>query len=154
VRAGPTRATHLAGWRRVTSQVWFCLWWAAVALTGAAQLQADEISCKCTQPSVMSYLTPGRHGLVQQLLNIPSAATKATGTVRKRQAVRPAHHIQNHTCWVTLLQPARRAAVLGQPSRCPAIWSSQLDEVWCDSKQGSKETILPMQIDLSSFFFY
>ncbi len=23
------------------------------------------------------------------------------------------HHIQNHTCWVTVLQPARRAAVLG-----------------------------------------
>jgi hypothetical protein len=27
------------------------------------------------------------------------------------------HHVQNHAlCWITLLQPARRAAVLGQPS--------------------------------------
>jgi hypothetical protein len=34
----------------------------------------------------------------------------------KRQAVRPVQYVQNHTCWVTLLQPARRAAVLGQPS--------------------------------------
>jgi hypothetical protein len=101
----------------------------------------------------MSYLTPGRHGLVQHQLNIPSAATKATGTVRKRQAVRPAHHIQNHTCWVTLLQKARRAAVLGQLSSLRPHWSSQLDEVWCDWKQGSKETILPMQMDFSSFFY-
>jgi hypothetical protein len=36
--------------------------------------------------------------------------------VRNRQAERPIHHVQNHTCRVTLLQPARRAAVSGQPS--------------------------------------
>ncbi len=49
-----------------------------------------------------------------------AAPVSATGTVQKRQAVRPVHHVQNHTCRVTLLQPARRAAVLGQPSslRC------------------------------------
>ncbi len=38
-----------------------------VALIGAAQLRADGISsccCKCTQPSVMSFITQGRHGLV------------------------------------------------------------------------------------------
>ncbi len=46
-----------------------------------------------------------------------AAPVRATGTVRKRQAVRPVHNVQNHTCLVTLLQPARRAAVLGQPSR-------------------------------------
>jgi hypothetical protein len=34
----------------------------------------------------------------------------------ERQAVRPLHHKQNHTCWATLLQPARRATVLGQPT--------------------------------------
>ncbi len=45
-----------------------------------------------------------------------AALVKETGSVRKRQAIWPVHHVQNHTCWVTLLQPARRAAVLGQPS--------------------------------------
>jgi hypothetical protein len=34
----------------------------------------------------------------------------------KRQAVRTVHYVQNNTCRVTLLQPSRRAAVLGQPS--------------------------------------
>jgi hypothetical protein len=39
------------------------------------------------------------------------------GTVRNRQAVWPVHHLkQNDTCRVTLLQQARRAAVLGQTS--------------------------------------
>jgi hypothetical protein len=45
-----------------------------------------------------------------------------SGTVRKRQAVRPGHHVQSHTCRVTLLQPARRAAVLGQPSSYGPHW--------------------------------
>jgi hypothetical protein len=40
-----------------------------------------------------------------------AALVRATGTVRKRQAVWPVHHVQ-----ITLLQPARRAAVSGQPS--------------------------------------
>ncbi len=35
---------------------------------------------------------------------------------------RPVHHVQNHTCRVTLLQPARRAAVLGQPSSLWPHW--------------------------------
>ncbi len=57
----------------------------------------------------------------EQQLEIQSARSwaapvRATGTVQKRQALRPVHHIQSHTCRVTLLQPARRAAVLGQPS--------------------------------------
>ena len=55
---------------------------------------------------------------IKQQLEIPSdrswaAPVLATGTVRKRQAVRPVHHVQNYTCRVTLLQPAKRAAVLG-----------------------------------------
>jgi hypothetical protein len=54
-------------------------------------------------------------------LEIPSARSwaapiRAANTVRKRQAVRPVHHVQDHTYRVTLLQPARRAAVLDQPS--------------------------------------
>jgi hypothetical protein len=32
-----------------------------------------------------------------------------------RESRRHGHHVQNHTCWVTLLQPARWASVLGQP---------------------------------------
>jgi hypothetical protein len=47
---------------------------------------------------------------------------RATGTVWKRQALRPVHHVQNHTSLVTLLQPARRAAVLGQPSSIGPQW--------------------------------
>ncbi len=47
---------HLAGWRRVTRQVWFWTWWTGhtaciyhtiPALTGAAQLRADGISSGC-----------------------------------------------------------------------------------------------------------
>jgi hypothetical protein len=41
---------------------------------------------------------------------------KAGGTAR------PVHDVQNHTCRVTLLRPARRAAVLGQPSRLRPHW--------------------------------
>jgi hypothetical protein len=58
-------------------------------------------------------------GCVQLEIPVNSwvAPVRATGTVgRKSQAVRPVHLVQNHTCWATLLQPARRAAVLGQPS--------------------------------------
>jgi hypothetical protein len=50
-------AGRLAGWKRVTRQVWFCTWWTGcttclfrtlpVALTGAAQLRADGISSCC-----------------------------------------------------------------------------------------------------------
>ncbi len=40
---------------------------------------------------------------------------QATGTVRKRKAVRPVQHVQNHTCWVNLFQPARRVAVQASP---------------------------------------
>jgi hypothetical protein len=43
-----------------------------------------------------------------------AAPVKATGTVRKRQAVRPVHHVQ--MLGLSLLQPARQAAVLDQPS--------------------------------------
>ncbi len=58
---------------------------------------------------------------IQQQLEIPSARSwaapvRATDMVRKRQALRPVHHVQNHTCRVTILQSARRAAVLVQPS--------------------------------------
>jgi hypothetical protein len=61
-----------------------------------------------------------------QKLEIPSARSwaapvRATGTVRKRQAVRPVHH-NNTSCLVTLLQPARRAAMLGQPSNLRTHW--------------------------------
>jgi hypothetical protein len=38
-----------------------------------------------------------------------AAPVRATGTVRKRQAVRPFHHIQSHTCRVTLLHAACQA---------------------------------------------
>jgi hypothetical protein len=61
---------------------------------------------------------------IKHQLVIPSARSwaspvRATGTVRKRQAVEPVHHGQTHTCRITLLQPARRSAVLGQPA---SLW--------------------------------
>ncbi len=64
---------------------------------------------------------------ILQQLEIPSscswtALVRATGTVRKRQAERPVHHVQNHTCRPTLLHRARRAAVLGQPSSLLPHW--------------------------------
>jgi hypothetical protein len=61
-------------------------------------------------------------------LEIPSARSwsvspvRATGTVRKRQTVRPVHHVQNHTCRVALLQLARRAVMVGQPSSLRPHW--------------------------------
>jgi hypothetical protein len=45
-----------------------------------------------------------------------AAPVRANGTVRKRQAVWPVHHVQNHFCRVTLFQPAGWAAVLGHHS--------------------------------------
>jgi hypothetical protein len=38
------------------------------------------------------------------------------------QVVWTVHHVQNQPCWVTLLQPARRAAMLGQPSSLRPLW--------------------------------
>jgi hypothetical protein len=43
-----------------------------------------------------------------------TAPDRATGTVQKRQGIWPIYQIQNHTCQVNLVQPARRAAVLDQ----------------------------------------
>jgi hypothetical protein len=51
-----------------------------------------------------------------------TAPVRATGTIRKRQAVRPFHHAQNHTCLVAFFQPARRAAVSGQPTSLRPHW--------------------------------
>ncbi len=69
---------------------------------------------------------------IKQQLEIPSARSwaapvRATGTVQKRHAVRPVHHIQNHTSQVTLLPRARRVAVLGQPSRIWPLGRYRLD---------------------------
>jgi hypothetical protein len=67
-------------------------------------------------------------------MEIPSARSwaapvRATGTVRKRQAVRLVYHVQNHTCGGTLLQTARRAAVLDQPSSLRPHWSQMTDNL-------------------------
>jgi hypothetical protein len=66
-----------------------------------------------------------------QQLEIPTARSwaapaRATGTVRKRQAIRPVDHVQILTCRVNLLQPARRAAVLGLPSSLRSHWVYEL----------------------------
>ncbi len=80
IEGWPNTANRLAGRRKVSRQVWFCMRWTGrtaclfrtvpVSLTGAAQLWADGISSCCyminihNHPSVMSYVTQGRHGLV------------------------------------------------------------------------------------------
>ncbi len=38
------------------------------------------------------------------------------------RSVRPVHRVQNHACLATFLQPARRAAVLDQPSSLRPHW--------------------------------
>jgi hypothetical protein len=79
----------------------------------------------------MSSLLDVAHGgwlctfTIKQQLEIPSARippVRTTGTVRKRQAVRPVNHTQIHTCRITFLQSARRAAVLDQPSSLRHHW--------------------------------
>ncbi len=60
--------------------------------------------------------------LYNSSLEIPSARSWAA-LVRAIRTVRPVHHVQNHTCRVTLFQPARRAAVLDQPSSLRPHWS-------------------------------
>ncbi len=62
----PNKAARLAGWRKVTRQVWFCTRWTGrtaclfrtvpVALKGAAQLRADGISNCCIQINVHNNL--------------------------------------------------------------------------------------------------
>ncbi len=65
----------------------------------------------------ISYITAAGNSISSQL-----GSSRATGTVRKRQVIRPVHHVQNYTCRVTLLQLARRAAVLVQPSSLRTHW--------------------------------
>ncbi len=48
------------------------------------------------------YMIAAENSISSQLWAVP---VRATGTVSKRQAVRPVHHVQNHTFRVTLLQP-------------------------------------------------
>ncbi len=66
------------------------------------------------------------------------------GQLLSGQPERPLHHKQNHTCRVTLLQPARRGAVLGQPSSLRPHW-------WYPSLTGESaipfvQTLLPIQM--------
>ncbi len=52
----------------------------------------------------------------------------------------PSYHVQKHTCRVTLLQPARRADVLGQPSSLRLHWyvpSALLDRTVCPGRSCS-----------------
>ncbi len=48
------------------------------------------------------YMTAAENSISLQLWAVP---VRATGTVSKRRAVRPVHHVQNNTFRVTLFQP-------------------------------------------------
>jgi hypothetical protein len=67
-----------------------------VALTGAAQLRADGTfqlllySSKCTKPSVMSYITQGRHDLVLYSRPMPSFWFKSVSSSVSLQCARGA----------------------------------------------------------------
>jgi hypothetical protein len=76
------------------------------AMTSLHEIAHDEWLCTFTKKQQLEILSARSW----------EAPVRATGTVRKRQAVWPVHHVQNHNCRVTLLQPTRGAAVLGQPS--------------------------------------
>ncbi len=67
---------RLAGWRRVTRQVWFCTWWtvrtachfftAPFALTGAGQLRADGMTSCCyiiNVHNLMSWAASRKEGM-------------------------------------------------------------------------------------------
>jgi hypothetical protein len=49
--------------------------------------------------------------------------TGASGVIRQGRRHGPSITYKITPCWVTLLQPARRAAVLGQPSSLRPYWS-------------------------------
>jgi hypothetical protein len=71
------------------------------------------------------YITAAGNSVSSQL-GSSCHPVRATGTVRKRQPVRPVHHVQNHSWRVTPLQPARLASVLGQPSSLRPHWYAPL----------------------------
>ncbi|MFN9907488.1 MAG: hypothetical protein ACK56F_15425, partial [bacterium] len=74
-----------------------------------------------------------------------AAPVRATGTVWKRQTVRPVHHVPKNICLVTLLQPARRAAVLGQPSSLQRHWYHHRVHIVTRDETGS--VYLPTQLE-------
>jgi hypothetical protein len=67
----PTTVARLAGWLRVTQQVWFCTWWMGltvclfrtvpVALTWAFKLRADGISISCYIINVQNHSSWANH---------------------------------------------------------------------------------------------
>ncbi len=61
---------------------------------------------------VLYYITAAVNSISSQL----SSSCQGNWYSTEKAGVRPIHHVQNHTCWVTLLQPARRAPMSGQPS--------------------------------------
>ncbi len=80
---------------------------------GSTRVPGQALLAWCSSWRMVVYIYYVRQ-LEISLAHSWAASVWATGTVQKGQAVR--HHVQYHTCWVALLQTARRAAVLGQPS--------------------------------------
>jgi hypothetical protein len=59
-------------------------------------------------------------GVLCTLSNRSASDRGASGVVRQGRRHEPSIAYKITPCWITLLQPARRAAVLGQPSSlCP-----------------------------------
>jgi hypothetical protein len=66
--------------------------------------------------------------IMKQQQEIPSARSWAA-PVRASETVQPVHHVQNESYRVTPFLPARRAAVLGQPSSLRPHWYHPIQSV-------------------------
>jgi hypothetical protein len=102
----PNTAARLAGWRRVTRQVWFCVWWTGhiaclfrtvpVALTGAARMRADGISSWCYNINVHnhpSWATSRKEGMAWYSSGHPCPVSLVLNTKIKGKNVRTAHTV-------------------------------------------------------------
>ncbi len=87
--------------------------------SGAAQLNIITVTkciLRCTWRMVVYiyFITAARNSISLQLGS--SCQSHRYGMEKVGEAIRPVHHIQIHTRWITLLQPARKAGILEQPS--------------------------------------
>ncbi len=78
-----------------------------------------------TDVCVLLYITAAGNFISSQLGSSFLGKQYSTGKVGS--TARPSHHVHNGTCRVTLLQPARRASLLGQPSNLRPHWYSLSD---------------------------
>ncbi len=72
-------------------------------------------------------------GVMCTFSNRSTLQTRASGVVRQGRRHRPSITFEITSCWVTLLQPARRAAVLGHPSSLRPHYAQHMLEKFLSS---------------------